>query len=70
MFQSQVIEISGVFAGIAITVPGKFRFVAIDPRLEDLDATEWPSVADIRRLVTAMMIRNGHLPQSAGAIAA
>ncbi len=65
MFQSQVIEVSGIFAGVAITCAERFRFVAIDPRLADLDATDWPSLADLRRVVSATMARNGHLPRSA-----
>ncbi len=67
MFQSHVIEVTGIFAGVAITVPGRFRFVAIDQRVADLDATEWPTLADIRRVVLGMMARNGHLPAPSGA---
>jgi hypothetical protein len=62
MFQSHVIEVTGVFAGVAVTVPGRLHFVAVDPRLADLDATEWPSLADVRRVVAAVMTRNGHFP--------
>ncbi len=62
MFQSHVIEITGIFAGVAITVPGRFRFVAVDQRVADLDATEWPSLEDVRHVVRKVMTRNGHLP--------
>lgn len=51
MFQSHVIEITGHFAGVAVTAAGRFRFVAVDPRLSDLDGSEWPSLADLRRVV-------------------
>jgi hypothetical protein len=65
MFQSHVIEITGIFAGVAISIPGKFRFLAIDHRVADLDATEWPTLSDIRRVVHGVMARNGHLPAHA-----
>ena len=51
MFQSHVIEVTGRFAGVAVTAAGRFRFVAVDPRLSDLDGSEWPSLADVRRVV-------------------
>ncbi len=65
MFQSIVIDVAGVFAGVAIALPDRFRFRAVDPRLDDLDATEWPSVAELRRVANAMMVRNGHVPRAA-----
>ena len=65
MFQSWVIVVSGIFAGFSITCAERFRFVAIDPRLADLDATDWPSIEDVRRVVRVTMTRNGYLPRSA-----
>jgi len=61
MIQSHVIDISGVFAGAAVKTSGVFRFVAVDPRLEDLDQSEWPSLAEIRR-VAAHVLHTGQLP--------
>ncbi len=53
MMQSFVIDISGIFAGVAIRTPSlygeSFRFVAIDPRIEDLDQSQWPSLEAVRR---------------------
>ncbi len=60
MFQSHIIEVTGHFAGVAVTAAGRFRFVAVDPRLSDLDGSEWPSLADVRRVVGGELAR--HLP--------
>jgi hypothetical protein len=55
MQHSRVIEISGQFAGVAIPHEGKFRFIAIDTRVEELDDSIWPTVADVRRVVRRLM---------------
>jgi hypothetical protein len=62
MFQSHVIEVAGVFAGAAVNEAGIYRFVAVDPRFEELDGSEWPSLPDIRRVVGRHLVSNGHLP--------
>ena len=61
MIQSHVIEVAGVFAGAAVRTSERFRFIAVDPRLEDLDQSEWPSLAEIQR-VAAHVINTGRLP--------
>jgi hypothetical protein len=61
MIQSHVIEVAGVFAGAAVRTSERFRFIAVDPRLEDLDQSEWASLAEIRR-VAAHVINTGRLP--------
>ena len=63
MFKSQIIEVDGRFAGVAITVQDGFRFVAIDPRLEDLDAREFATLAVIRSAAAALLRRALHVPQ-------
>jgi len=50
MLQSHVIDIDGVFVGAAIRLDTGYRFIATDMRLEALDSTTWPSLADVRRL--------------------
>jgi hypothetical protein len=65
MFESRVVEIAGVCAGAAITAAGKVRFVAIDPRVEDLDGSEWPSLSDVERVVGSLLRQNGHLTRGA-----
>jgi hypothetical protein len=61
MLQSHVIEIDGVFVGAAVQNGTFYRFIAIDPRVEELDASVWPSLDDVRRL-TRSLVRTGRLP--------
>ena len=61
MIQSHVIDISGTFAGAAVRSVGGFRFVAVDPRVEDLDGSEWASLPDVRRVVGHLLV-TGRLP--------
>ena len=62
MKQSHVIEVSGVFAGAAVNTSGYFRFIAVHPRLGELDRSEWPSLSDVRSAVTHVMT-TGRLPE-------
>jgi hypothetical protein len=39
-----------VFVGAAIRIDRGYRFVATDFRLEELDSTIWPTLADVRRV--------------------
>ena len=50
MLQSYVIEIDGTFAGAAVRLEQGYRFVATDIRMEELDGSTWPSLADVQRL--------------------
>jgi hypothetical protein len=50
MLQSHIIDIDGRFVGAAIRLDSGYRFVATDMRLEELDSTIWPTLADIQRL--------------------
>jgi len=65
MMQSFVIDVSGIFAGAAVRVPSlygeSFRFIAIDPRVEDLDQSEWPSLEAVRH-AASHLLRTGQLP--------
>jgi hypothetical protein len=61
MLQSHVIDIGGIFAGAAVRAADRYRFIAVDPRLEDLDQSEWPTLADVQR-VAAHLLRTGRLP--------
>ncbi len=65
MFKSHVIEIAGTFAGAAVdaygSASGKFRFVAVDPRVEELDGSEWPTLPDLKRVV-GHLLTTGRLP--------
>ena len=61
MHQSHVIEVSGQLAGAAVSHDGRFRFVAIDPRVEELDGSIWSALPDVRRVVGHLM-NTGRLP--------
>ena len=50
MLQSHIIDIDGVFVGAAIRIDRGYRFVATDLRMEELDASIWPSLADVQRV--------------------
>jgi hypothetical protein len=62
VLQSQVIDVAGVFAGAAVRGLGHFRFIAVDPRVEELDGSEWQSLPDMRRVV-GCLLTTGRLPQ-------
>lgn len=61
MQQSHIIEVGGVFAGAAVRVAGNYRFIAVDPRVEELDLSDWPNLPDVERVVGHLMA-NGRLP--------
>jgi hypothetical protein len=61
MIQSHVIEIAGTFAGAAVKHSGTFRFIAVDPRVEELDGSVWPTLPDVQRVV-GHLLTTGRLP--------
>jgi hypothetical protein len=65
MLQSHIIEIDGVFVGAAIRIDRGYRFVATDFRLEELDSSIWPALADVHRVARRAL----QLATSAGPIA-
>jgi hypothetical protein len=71
MLQSHIIDIDGVFVGTAIRIDRGYRFVAIDFRLEDLDSTIWPTLAEVQRLARRLYLTGGFAgptaPESASA---
>jgi hypothetical protein len=58
-----VIEVGGGCVGAAIAYSGKFRFVAVDPRTEELDESEWPSLSDVQCVVRHLLL-TGCLPRA------
>jgi hypothetical protein len=50
MLQSHVITVDGAFVGAAVRLDVGYRFIATDIRLEELDGSVWPTLADIQRL--------------------
>jgi hypothetical protein len=59
--QPRVIHVSGQFAGAAVSHDGKFRFIAADPRVEDLDGSLWGTLPDMQRVV-GHLLTTGRLP--------
>jgi hypothetical protein len=56
MLQSHVIDIDGAFVGAAIRLDSGYRFIATDIRLEELDGTVWPTLADVKRLARRLFL--------------
>jgi hypothetical protein len=50
MLQSHVIDIDGAFVGAAVRLDSGYRFIATDMKLDELDGSVWPTLADIQRL--------------------
>ncbi len=74
MLQSHVIDIDGAFVGAAVRTERGYRFIATDIRLEELDGSLWPTLADVRRLARHLYIHgcfgtppSTDLPRRAGA---
>jgi len=65
MVQSHVIDVDGVFVGVAVRLDTGYRFVATDFRLEQLDSTIWPTLADVRRLARGLYLTGGFVGQAA-----
>ncbi len=61
MIQSHVIEVDGAFVGAAVRHGQGYRFVAVDMRVEELDGSVLPSLADTRRLAASLLM-TGRLP--------
>jgi hypothetical protein len=55
MLQSHIIDVDGVFLGVAIRIDRGYRFVATDFRLEELDSTVWPTLDEVRRLARRVL---------------
>ncbi len=56
MLQSHVIEIDGAFVGAAVRLDRGYRFIATDIRLDELDGSIWPTLADIQRLARQLYL--------------
>ena len=63
MLQSHIIEIDGVFVGAAVRLDRGYRFVPTDFRVEELEATIWPTLLDLQRV--ARRVYRGARPFSA-----
>ncbi len=62
MLQSHVIDIDGAFVGAAVRLDKGYRFIATDMRLDDLDGSIWPSLADVERLARRVYFASRLMP--------
>jgi len=60
MLKSHIITIDGAFVRAAVRLDYGYRFIATDTRMDELDRSVWPTLADIQRL-TAQLHRTGRL---------
>jgi hypothetical protein len=56
MLQSHIIEVDGTAVGIAVRIDRGYRFIAADPRLEELDTSIFPTLEDVRRLARRALL--------------
>jgi len=56
MLQSHVISIEGAFVGAAVRLDAGYRFIATDMRLDELDGSVWPTLADVQRLARRLYL--------------
>lgn len=59
MLASRPIEAQGRFLGVAVTHETRWRFVAIDPLVEDIDGATFPDPAEAKRVAELVLARNG-----------
>jgi hypothetical protein len=65
MLQSYIIDIDGVFVGAAIRLDSGYRFVATNLRVEELDESIWPTLADVQRLARRLYVNGSFAAQPA-----
>jgi hypothetical protein len=50
MLQSHIIDVDGAFVGAAVRLDKGYRFIATDMKLDDLDGSIFPTLAEAQRL--------------------
>jgi hypothetical protein len=61
MRTSKPIEINGIFLGVAVEHEPGVRFIAVDPRVSDMNQSIWPNV-DYARSSARQMFRSNRSP--------
>ena len=56
MLQSHIIDIDGALVGAAVRLDTGYRFIATDMKLDDLDGSIWPTLADVQRLARRLYL--------------
>jgi hypothetical protein len=67
MLQSHPINIDGVFVGAAVRLDRGYRFIATNMRLEELDETIWPTLADVQRMARRLYLTGSFVERDAPA---
>ena len=67
MLQSHVIDVDGAFVGAAVRLDIGYRFIATDMRLDELDGSVWPTLADVKRLARRLYLSGRVLAPGSGA---
>ena len=49
-----IVDIHGVFVGLAVPQPGGFRFVAMDVRLDELDGSVWVTLPALQQHIACV----------------
>ncbi len=62
MLQSHVIDVDGAFVGAAVRLDRGYRFIATDMKLDDLDGSIWPTLADVQRLARRIYLGGRIIP--------
>ena len=62
MLQSHVIDIDGAFVGAAVRLDKGYRFIATDMKLDELDGSIWPTLADVQRLARRIYLGGAERP--------
>jgi len=65
MLQSHVIDIDGAFVGAAVRLDKGYRFIATDMKLDDLDGSIWPTLAEVQRLARRIYLGGRLTPSQA-----
>jgi hypothetical protein len=65
MLQSHPINIDGVFVGAAIRLDRGYNFIATNVRLEELDQTIWPTLADVQHQVRRLYLTGSFVERHA-----
>lgn len=63
MLQSHIIDIDGNFVGAAVRLDVGYRFIATDVKLDDLDGSVFPTLADVQRLARRIYLA-GRIPHT------
>jgi len=61
MIQSRPVEVEGRFVGVAVQASALWHFVAVDPALEDLHGTWFPSAPAAEDAARQMLARQRRL---------